>query len=381
MFELLDGEEISDLDGEFSSARRGNDSSLSPLRAERKLRMACPKPLATWGRRFPPNSTNMMAKIMVNSQAPSPNILNSEEDLFLAQLPYSMLKKSQPSYFYGHRAAVKLARRLLWQVGIESSHLDAQILLEAVLKKDRLELMVGDELELNQEQLERFWSLVRRRLCYEPIAYLTSTKEFYGHEFHVSKDCLIPRPDTECVVEKCLSLLTDTSGGLVIDMCTGSGAIGLTILSQRPNLTVIGSDISLGALKIAEKNADALKVSQRFIGKHGDLFLALDASDVAQMIVANPPYIAKNALDSLPSDVGKYEPRIALDGGDEMGISFYRRILDGAASHLHDGGYLIFEIGFDQAELVVSLLPNGFKMVEIFKDLSGHDRGVVFKKP
>lgn len=298
----------------------------------------------------------------------------------MEQLPYSRLKKSEPSYFSGHRAAVKLARRLLLQVGIESAHLDAHILLETVLRKDRLELIGGDDLELSQEQSEQFWSLVSRRLCYEPIAYLTGTKEFYGREFHVTKDCLIPRPDTESIVEKCLSLLADASRDLVIDMCTGSGAIGLTILSERPNVTVIGSDISSCALKIAEKNADVLNISQRFIAKHGDLFSALDASDVAQMIVANPPYIAQKDLDSLPSDVSKYEPRIALDGGDEMGISFYRRILDGAASHLNEGGHLILEIGFDQAELVVSLLPDGFKMVEIFKDLSGHDRGVVFRR-
>ena len=234
---------------------------------------------------------------------------------------------------------------------------------------------------LLQTQLEYFYSLLARRLCFEPIAYILGNKEFFGYEFMVSKACLIPRPDSETVVEQCLSLLKDKSVATIYDIGTGSGALCLSILKEHPGLTAIASDLSQDALAIARKNAELLSLSDRVNFLQGDLFEPYCGQPRADLIVSNPPYIALKDLDGLAPDVKNYEPHMALAPGDEHGIAMYRRLIDQAEGFLLDGGFLVLEIGFNQGDMVLSLAQDRLCLHGIFHDLAGNPRVVVLRKP
>lgn len=278
------------------------------------------------------------------------------------------------------RAAQAISVKLLQDVGCESALLDTQLLLGHVLTINRIDVQLQGARILTKKEWVRYCSLLARRLCGEPVAYLLGQKEFYGLEFMVSEDCLIPRPDTEVVVEKCLSLLAPLSADIVFDLCTGSGAIGITLLSLRPQLKLVASDISPKALAIAQKNAASLGVFERFIARQGDLFAAFKPHEQAQLIVANPPYIPSAFIGSLARDVRDYEPRLALDGGVNEGVDFYRRIIEEAPSFLRPYGYLVLEIGFDQEQAIRKLVGSDITLVEFFCDLAGNTRGVVLQK-
>lgn len=276
--------------------------------------------------------------------------------------------------------AQDMACRLLEQVKIESPMLEAQLLLGHVLGLDRITISLSRNRYISSEQAQQFWALMRRRLCREPIAYIMGFKEFYGLTFLVSQDCLIPRPDTEVVVEKCLSLLGDQQEAMVFDICTGSGAIAHAILASLKNVRVIGSDICPKALAIAQKNAENLGVKARFQTRQGDLLHCFEPHEKAALIVANPPYISTHAMQDLARDILDFEPHRALHAGDEHGISYYARILSRAGAHLEPGGYVVFEIGFDQGKKIQSLIGPGWHVVEFFEDLSGNTRGVIVQK-
>lgn len=269
---------------------------------------------------------------------------------------------------------------MLKDVGVESALLDAQLLLGHVLSSNRIEIQLQGARILTKDEWGRFCALLARRLCGEPVAYLLGKKEFYGLEFMVNEDCLIPRPDTEVVVEKCLSLLKPSSADLVFDLCTGSGAIGITLLSLRPQLKLVASDISPKALAVAQKNADLLGVFERFTARQGDLFAAFKPHEQAQLIVANPPYIPSASISNLARDVRGYEPRLALDGGVGEGVDFYERIMRDASSFLQPYGYVVLEIGFDQEQAIRKLVGPDLTLVEFFCDLAGNTRGVVLQK-
>lgn len=341
--------------------------------------------MATPGKRLPPNNTKTMAKIIVNSQAPMPNMIRTPHD-FNQFEPTRFLQKENNNHknsgFKGFtvRSARDLAAELFKAVNIETARLDAELLLGHVLNKDRLKVLLDDE-PLHPNQSTHFFQKVSRRLCHEPIAYILGVKEFFGHEFFVSKDCLIPRPDTEVVVEKCLELIDNNSRDVIVDLCTGSGAIAIALLCERPFINVLGSDISEAALKIAEKNAARMNVGERITLLQGDLLAPIPKDKSIKLIVSNPPYIKTKEMDNLPTSVRDFEPKIALYGGDDAGLSFYRRIIRDASSIIAKGAYLVLEIGFDQALDIKKLCEEeDWVFLETFKDLAGYDRGIVLQK-
>ncbi len=278
------------------------------------------------------------------------------------------------------RQALELACELLGVLAIDSAKLDARILLEHVLNISRMDLLFNPNQVLSLEQINQFLALLKRRLTFEPIAYITGHKEFYGHDFLVNEHCLIPRPDTECVVEQCLLLLKPQREAKVFDICTGSGAIGITLLIEHAGLTVIASDLSKHALAIASKNAQNLNVEARFLGRYGDLFAAFLPHERAHLIVSNPPYIGERDYQNLDSTVRDFEPAMALKAGDALGINFYQRLLKEAPAYLVDGGFLVLEIGYDQADLIKMFVNEEWRSVGLFKDLAGQPRCLVLKR-
>lgn len=278
------------------------------------------------------------------------------------------------------RSAQLLAASLINNLGIDSAVLDAQLMLAHTLNKTRLFIQLNGHLFLLPNEIAQFFHMVSRRLMFEPIAYILGHKEFYGLEFLVSKDCLIPRPDTEVVVEKCLELIEENANDTVIDLCTGSGAIAITIQKARPHTKVLASDISEDALNLAQKNAHNLGVSERVLFYQGDLFAAFPSGVQARLIVSNPPYIASNKIAGLSPTVRNHEPRQALDAGDDGGVTFYRRILETAPLYLQACGYLVMEIGFDQRLEIEKLIGPKWRLVEFFRDLASNTRGIVLQK-
>lgn len=270
--------------------------------------------------------------------------------------------------------------QLLKSVGIEAPALDARILMEHALSCTAIELIVAKERLLLRKELELFYALLARRLCFEPIAYILGSKEFYGYDFLVGPECLIPRPDTETVVEHCLALLKDKPHALVYDVGTGSGAIVLTILKERPDISAIATDYSLAALKIAEENARRLLIRDRIDFYHGDLFEPVKLCAKADLIVSNPPYIGADDIKDLAPDVRNYEPKEALTPGDSLGLSLLERLISEASHFLHDGGFLVLEIGFNQGNMVMEMAKNHFGIHGIFRDLAGNERVVVLNK-
>ncbi len=275
------------------------------------------------------------------------------------------------------RGARQLALNLLENVGIESCVIDSDLLVAHALSVSRLDLCLLPDRPLTKAEQSQFFASLSRRLCFEPMAYIFGKKEFFGHEFGVDQNCLIPRPDTECVVEKVLQLAGDKPMR-IFELCTGSGAIAISLAKTLPNVDITASDISLGALTIAQKNAHHLGVKSRVSFLHGDLFAPFSDLLPADIVVANPPYIATDIIRELAPDV-RFEPMLALDGG-ENGLAFYRRIIREADRFLCDSGWLVLEIGFDQGDQVASIFGEPWVNMEILRDWAGHHRVVVAQK-
>lgn len=279
--------------------------------------------------------------------------------------------------------AKKKAADLFTSIGIDSGPLDAQLLLAHCLKESRLFIQLNGDRRLFGSEAEYFWSLVSRRLCFEPVAYILGEKEFYGLSLSVGRECLIPRPDTESVVSECLSLLEPINNPLVIDLGTGSGAVALAILSAHASAYLKASDVCEKTLKLAAKNAWDLGFSERITFYLGDLFAPFESAlrvDLVDLIVSNPPYIATDVIANLACDIKDYEPRVALDGGLGLGLDFYRRILKQAPSILKPNGYLVLEIGYNQEQALASYISDEWRNHRFFKDLSQNTRGLVLQK-
>jgi release factor glutamine methyltransferase len=262
-----------------------------------------------------------------------------------------------------------------------SPRLSAEQLLAHVLHVPRIKLYTDFDRVLDEKDLACFRELVKRAAEQEPIAYLTGKAHFFNLEFEVTPDVLIPRPDTETLVENVLQLARRTSGfetPRVLDLCTGSGCIAAAIARHHPNSTIVAIELDPKALQIAQKNIEILGLSQRIALLQGDLYEPL-ASDVDRnpfdMIVANPPYIATANIASLDRSVRDYEPVQALDGGLD-GLSFHRRILAGAPPRLRSGGRVFLEIAFDQGEAILALSKDCPELEDfrVLKDHAGNDR-------
>lgn len=270
---------------------------------------------------------------------------------------------------------LKSATIQLEETGIDTPRLDAEILLAHVLKWRRLSLYINAEKNLPLESILRFNELINQRLKRIPVAYLTGIKDFMGLSFAVNENVLIPRPDTEILIELVGEYLRSIGGGIFVDLGTGSGAICISILKFVKSAQAIAVDISSEALDVAKFNAQKFHVEDRIKFYCGDLFAPLEGK-IFDAIVSNPPYIPTSELKTLQSEVTK-EPRIALNGGED-GLNFYRRIVRNAPKFLVGGGLLAVEVGINQAAVVKTLFEaEKFIDVEIFKDLAGIERVVI----
>jgi release factor glutamine methyltransferase len=240
-------------------------------------------------------------------------------------------------------------------LGLGTPRLDAELLLAHVLGCDRIRLYMDMDRPLSPTELAAARELVVRRRKREPVAYIRGEREFYRRAFEVTPAVLIPRPDTETLIERALALLPSDREARVLDLCTGSGAISVTLAAELPLATVLATDISEAALEVAARNAKRHAVNDRVQFHHGDLYAALPANERFDLIAANPPYISDAAYATLAQDITAHEPRLALTSGAD-GLDVLRRLCAETEAWLVPGGTLLFEIGHDQAEAVQALL-------------------------
>ena len=256
--------------------------------------------------------------------------------------------------------------------GFAEAESDSRLIFEYIVGIDRVKLTLEGDRELGPDVEEKLKAALAKRLTHMPVQYITGYQNFMGLEFMVSKDVLIPRMDTETLVEEVLRL--GLSNVRVLDICTGSGCILLSILKYVYGSSGVGVDISDDALGVAKANSEALGIDATFI--KSDMFENIPKDEHFDIVVSNPPYIRSDVIGTLMSEVKDYEPLLALDGSED-GLKFYRIIADRAPEYLNNGGMLFLEIGYDQgAEVSALLSAAGFMDVEVIKDLSGLDRVV-----
>ncbi len=261
--------------------------------------------------------------------------------------------------------------------GIENGRLDAELLLAEILQLNRIGLYLNFDRPVQSDELAAFRALIERRARREPIAYILGRCEFWSLTFKVGPDVLIPRGDTETLVEAALQVLPQ--GGSLLDIGVGSGAIALAIAHERPDAQVEGIDISPAALALATENAQTLGLAARVTLRQGDLF-ALNASRQYDVIVSNPPYIAAGEQATLMPEVRDFEPALALFAGDD-GLDCYRALIPAAKGALRNSGYLLVEVGAGQAAAVAELLAvAGYAEIFTNRDLAGIDRVVAGRK-
>ncbi len=269
-----------------------------------------------------------------------------------------------------YAALYRMGVERLAAAGIEEAKLDARLLLEELCGTDRNDLLVHGDRPVTEQQENSYVNYIELRSRHIPLQHITGYQEFMGLRFKVTPDVLIPRQDTETLVEEVLKNLHD--GMRILDLCTGSGCILLSLLRYSNDCVGIGADLSKKALKVAEENAGSLGLTAEFV--QGDLFEPVTGK--FEIIVSNPPYIPSNVIPTLMEEVREHDPLMALDGKED-GLYFYREIIGQASEYLYPGGMLFLEIGCEQAEAVTELMKNaGYRDVTVCKDLAGHDRVV-----
>jgi len=274
---------------------------------------------------------------------------------------------------------------LLQSVGVEEAMLEARLLLEHVCGTNRNDLLVHGDRAVEEEKEKQYRELLSLRAKRIPLQQITGVQDFMGLSFQVNEHVLIPRQDTEILVEEVLRQLHD--GMRILDMCTGSGCILISLLHYSNDCDGVGADISADALKVARENAERilsckLTCAGDAVCFFGDRVILMESDLFTQVtgkfdrIVSNPPYIKSDVIDTLMPEVREHEPMLALDGRED-GLYFYRRIVSESTEHLNGGGMLYFEIGYDQAEEVSALMEEaGFAEIQVVKDYAGLDRVV-----
>lgn len=274
---------------------------------------------------------------------------------------------------------IKQAAERLQASARGDARLDAETLLMHLLGRDRAYLYAYPELELSCRELTRYNELLERRASGEPLQYITGHQEFWGLDLLVNPAVLIPRPETEHVVEATLQLLRGTEFPRVVDVGTGSGCIALALASDLPNVKIDAVDVSLDALKIARTNAERLGLADRSEFAESDLLQKyLADGSIFDMVVSNPPYVGEQEADKLQVEVREHEPHCALFGG-EQGLDIYSRLIPQAWQVLKPGGWLVMEIGFSQEQEIHNLLPD-WSDVRSITDLKGIPRVVIARK-
>lgn len=268
---------------------------------------------------------------------------------------------------------IEKANKILIENNISESNLKAKIILANILNIDKSYLTINYEKDLSQEIENVFFQKINMLIENEPVQYITNNQEFYGYNFYVDKNVLIPQPDTEVLVEEIINLAKKQEKNLkILDLCTGSGAIAVSIYKNLENVEISASDISKPALEVANMNFQKNECKINLIESN----LFENINDKFDIIVSNPPYIETEIIKTLSEEVKK-EPILALDGGED-GLDFYRKIIEDAKEYLNENGYLAFEIGYNQKDVVEKILRDGgYRNIYSRKDLSGNDRIVV----
>jgi len=274
----------------------------------------------------------------------------------------------------------------LSEVGVSTPRLDSEVLLYNMLDVERIYLIMYPDKEVSKEIEESFWSNIEKRANFMPIQYIVKNVEFMGLDFYIEEGVLIPRGDTEILVEKVIDIYEkefSPNSVKIMDIGTGSGAIVVSLAKFITNSILTAIDISPKARTIASMNARLNCVENKITFHLGSLFNPIKGEDeykTYDFIISNPPYIPRAVVETLDPGVKDYEPHLALDGGED-GLDFYREITIGAKDYLKEEGWLLFEIGYDQGKSVSELLNiNGFKDINVLQDLAGLDRVVLGKK-
>jgi len=259
----------------------------------------------------------------------------------------------------------------------ERARRDAELLLQHIVQDQRATFMARWQEKLDNEEEWRYWALINRRFGGEPIQYIVGETEFYGLPIRVTRDVLIPRPETEHLVEKVLELAANIKATKIAEVGTGSGAIAIALAHKMPYARITAADISEPALAVARANARRNEVAIRFL--HGDLLTPVRGK--LDIVVSNPPYVATADRAQLSVEVRDYEPELALFAGDD-GLDIYRRLIPAAFDALVPGGYLVLEIGYGQSQAITNLLTSsGFEKIEFLPDLQGIPRVASAQRP
>jgi release factor glutamine methyltransferase len=272
------------------------------------------------------------------------------------------------------------ATATLTAAGIATAALDAELLLRHVTGLDRAALFVRSAQRLDAEAEQRYFALVEARAQRRPLQHLTGTQAFWRHDFLVTPEVLVPRPETELLVEHTLAALRDEPAPRVVDVGTGSGCIALSLAAERPEATVLATDISRAALAVAQANAGRLGLAGRVAFHEGDLLDPVAAEAPFHAVVSNPPYVDRAEADGLSPEVRDHEPALALFAPDEP-YSVYRRLIPATARALRPGGFLLLEVGQGMADEVRRLCEAaGFAVERVALDLQGIPRAVVARR-
>ena len=290
--------------------------------------------------------------------------------------PLDQRPRSGPYSGLNARSAKRFLAQAFAEAGISFAEDDALEIVLAATGFDRTAMMLRGKEFLTPEVFETIQAHMTRRLAGEPVDHILGWREFYGRRFVISGDVLSPRADTETLIRGALARLEKTPHPSLLDMGTGSGAIGLTLLAEKPDSELVATDLSDAALSIAKVNAKALHLDKRATFAQGAWWDAVKTGSVFDMVLSNPPYITNVAMKALETEVIEYDPDLALRGGPD-GLDAYRIILADARAFLKPGGWPGLEIGFDQAEALQTRLQGGpWENISVDKDLGGMDRAV-----
>ncbi len=272
------------------------------------------------------------------------------------------------------RELLKLGENILKQANIQDAYIKAKVLLQHILKQN---IIISSEKLVDTKKIEEYKKCIQKAKNGVPIQYITNKQEFMALDFYVDENVLIPQPDTENLVEEAIRIVNQIPNAKILDLCTGSGAIAVSIAHYCKNAIITATDISPKALDVANKNALTNNVDIEFI--ESNLFDKI-TEKLFDVIISNPPYIETEVINTLSEEV-KNEPHIALDGGKD-GLDFYRKILSNAYKYLNAKGYLLLEIGYKQGNAITNLERKSLNLItkQPIKDLGGNDRVVIFQK-
>lgn len=291
-------------------------------------------------------------------------------------IPLDHRPRSGPYSGLNARSAKRFLAQAFDEAGLPFAEDDAREIVEAATGLDRTAMMLRGTEFLTPEVFEIVKTHMERRLSGEPVDHILGWREFFGRRFQISKDVLSPRADTETLIRGALDRLPKQTPQRILDLGTGSGAVGLTLLAERENITLLATDISEAALAMAQQNAHNLHLETRVDFARGAWWDAVPHGASFDMIVSNPPYITNVAMTELETEVLQFDPDLALRGGED-GLDAYRAIISRAKARLTPQGWLGFEIGFDQADALTQLLSDAKWMhITVDKDLGGNDRAV-----